>query len=53
MSALLLLPLEPGLGAGEPEGGINIPLGDEQILPLVRNLVGTIDAAGVGIIHHS
>ena len=52
-SALFLLPLLPSLGAGEPQSGVNIPVSDEEIFPLVRDLVRAVDPRGVGIIHHS
>ena len=52
-SALFVLPLLPSLGAGEPQSGVNIPVSDEEIFPLVRDLVRTVDTRGVGVIHHS
>ena len=50
---LLLLPLLPGLGAGEPQCWVHEPLSLVLVLPLVRDLVGTVEPVNIGIVHHS
>ena len=50
---LFLLPLLPGLGAGELESGVNIKVAHLEIFPLVRDLIRTVVSRGVDRIHHS
>jgi len=50
---LFSLPLSSGLGAGELQSWVNIPLSLVFILPLVRDLIGAVEAICVGIIHNS
>ena len=50
---LFLLPLVPSLGAGKLKSGVNIKVAEIKILPLVWDLVRTVVAIRVDVVHHS